>query len=76
MFPWSRQFTLISACLSVARQEQNLEKHYNELLKLIGEIGRDIKPAYTNSKLSADRLRKSKFEQLLSVLAGGMIMSW
>ena len=39
--------------------EPNLERHYNDLLKVISEIGRDVKPAYTNSKVSTDRLRKS-----------------
>ena len=41
--------------------EPNLERHYNELLKVISEIGRDVKPAYTNNKVSTDRLRKSMF---------------
>ena len=39
--------------------EPNLERHYNDLLKVISEIGRDVKPAYTNNKVSTDRLRKS-----------------
>ena len=41
--------------------EPNLEKHYNDLLKAISEIGRDVKPAYTNNKVSTDRLRKSMY---------------
>ena len=39
--------------------EPNLERHYNDLLKVISEIGRDVKSAYTNNKVSTDRLRKS-----------------
>ena len=37
-----------------------LETHYNELLKTIEEIGRDVKPSYTSNKVSTDRLKKSK----------------
>ena len=37
-----------------------LESHYSELTRMIAEVGRDVKPAYTNSKVSADRLRKSE----------------
>ncbi|KAL5478166.1 hypothetical protein EMCRGX_G025058 [Ephydatia muelleri] len=44
---------------SIRPKEQQLEAHYSELMKLISEIGKDIKPAYTNSKLAADRLRKN-----------------
>ena len=39
--------------------EPLLEQRYNQLLKMIAEIGRDIKPSYTNSKVHADRLKKS-----------------
>lgn len=35
---------------------------YNNLLANIAEVGRDIKPAYTNNKSSSERLRKSKEE--------------
>lgn len=53
---------LIEAHLSYnSPVEPNLERHYNELLKVIAEIGRDVKPAYTNNKVSTDRLRKSKW---------------
>ena len=45
----------------LAAVEPNLERHYNDLLKVISEIGRDVKPAYTNNKVSTDRLRKSTF---------------
>ena len=34
--------------------------HYNELLRVISDIGRDVKPAYTSNKSSIDKLRKSK----------------
>ena len=33
---------------------------YNSLLANIAEVGRDVKPAYTNNKSSSERLRKSK----------------
>lgn len=42
--------------------EAALEAHYNELLHVIGDIGRDVKPAYTSSKVSIDKLRKSKLD--------------
>jgi len=32
---------------------------YNALLANIAEVGRDVKPAYTNNKSSSERLRKS-----------------
>ena len=38
----------------------NLQTHYEELLKAIAEVGKDVKPAYTNSKISADRLKRSE----------------
>ena len=41
-------------------KESNLQTHYDELLRVIGEVGKDIKPAYTNSKVSADRLKRSE----------------
>ena len=37
----------------------NLQTHYDELLRVIAEVGKDVKPAYTNSKMSADRLKRS-----------------
>ena len=40
--------------------EPPLQLHYNELLRVIAEIGRDVKPAYTCSKIATDKLRKSK----------------
>lgn len=46
---------------SLTAVEPNLERHYNDLLKAISDIGRDVKPAYTNNKVSTDRLRKSMF---------------
>ncbi|XP_064391720.1 cyclin-dependent kinase 2-associated protein 1-like [Halichondria panicea] len=41
------------------KSESLLETHYNELLRMIEEIGRDVKPSYTNSKSSTDRLKKN-----------------
>lgn len=41
-------------------KEANLQTHYEELLRVIAEVGKDIKPAYTNNKVSADRLKRSK----------------
>ncbi len=50
----------IRYCLYCPESESSLETHYNELLRMIEEIGRDVKPSYTNSKSSTDRLKKSK----------------
>lgn len=44
----------------VCSAEPPLQLHYNELLRVIAEIGRDVKPAYTCSKIATDKLRKSK----------------
>ena len=41
-------------------QQTNLQSHYEELLRVIGEVGKDVKPAYTNNKVSADRLKRSE----------------
>lgn len=41
-------------------KEANLQTHYEELLRVIAEVGKDIKPAYTNNKVSADRLKRSE----------------
>ncbi len=38
-----------------------LQVHYDEFLRVIGEIGRDVKPAYTSNKISTDKLRKSMY---------------
>lgn len=38
----------------------DLQTHYEELLRVIAEVGKDVKPAYTNSKISADRLKRSE----------------
>ena len=46
-------------CL-VASKKPALEQRYDEFLKMITEIGKDVKPAYTNSKIHADRLKRSK----------------
>ena len=43
----------------------NLQTHYDELLRVIAEVGKDVKPAYTNSKVSADRLKRSKWQCVL-----------
>ena len=56
--------------------EPNLERHYNDLLKAISEIGRDVKPAYTNNKVSTDRLRKSKFTFINFSLAVSCTINW
>lgn len=37
----------------------NLQTHYEELLRVIAEVGKDVKPAYTNSKISSDRLKRN-----------------
>lgn len=33
---------------------------YNELLRVIEELGKDVKPTYAGSKNAAERLRKGK----------------
>ena len=49
--------TVISAAPPVTH---NLQMHYEELLRVIAEVGKDVKPAYTNSKISSDRLKRSE----------------
>ena len=51
-----------------AAKKPALEQRYNELLKIIGEIGKDVKPAYTNSKSHADRLKKSKLVIMIHLI--------
>jgi len=53
-------------------QEKTLEDRYGDLLKVIGDIGKDVKPAYTNNKMSADRLKRSEKIIILSFLDEGM----
>ena len=36
-----------------------MEDRYEELLSLVGDMGREVKPAYTGNKNSAERLKKS-----------------
>ena len=40
-------------------EKEPLEQRYDELMRMVAEIGKDIKPAYTNSKVQSDRLKKS-----------------
>ena len=49
---------------AIALKKPALEARYTELLKIIGDVGKDVKPAYTNSKTHSDRLRKSELEWL------------
>lgn len=44
----------------------SLQTHYDELVRVIAEVGKDVKPAYTNSKTSADRLKRSKTHMQLA----------
>lgn len=53
---------LIMIFLSHIFTEPPLQVHYSELLRVISDIGRDVKPAYTGSKSSTDKLRKSKLK--------------
>jgi len=51
-------------CLEKRRVAQQSEahpfqKHYEDLLVIISEIGKDVKPAYTSSKIAVDKLKKS-----------------
>ena len=41
----------------LARQE-HLQNRYNQLLKVIDELGRDIRPAYAGSRGAPERLKK------------------
>ena len=66
-----------SNCFLVPRPEQAKPKpkpvaqgipstRYNELLRIIEELGKDVKPTYAGSKNAAERLRKGMvFEQYL-----------
>ena len=38
---------------------------------MIAEVGKDVKPAYTNSKISADRLKRSE-----SGLGSRLTVTW
>ncbi len=56
---------IFSLCIE---SDSLLETHYKELLRMIEEIGRDVKPSYTNNKASADRLKKSELLHLTIVV--------
>ena len=56
----THQWVLTAPDTSSPAASHNLQTHYDELLRVIAEIGKDVKPAYTNSKVSADRLKRSK----------------
>lgn len=58
--------TSVDGC-TTGPSEPLLEQRYNDLLKMIAEVGRDVKPSYTNSKVHADRLKKSSSLSSLSV---------
>ena len=61
-------FVLRMFSFAIALKKPALEARYTELLKIIGDVGKDVKPAYTNSKTHSDRLRKSELECLKSLL--------
>ena len=50
----------IIVVISLASRDAYFAVKYNNLLANIAEVGRDVKPAYTNNKSSSERLRKSK----------------
>ena len=37
-----------------------LEEKYEDLLSIVGDMSREVKPAYTGNKASVERLKKSK----------------
>ena len=51
---------IIVIYISLASRDAYFAVKYNSLLANIAEVGRDVKPAYTNNKSSSERLRKSK----------------
>ena len=53
----------VSLCvffLLAAAKKPALEMRYNEFVKMVNEIGKDVKPAYTNSRSHVDRLKRSE----------------
>lgn len=56
------QLILILLFIFLASRDAYFAVKYNNLLANIAEVGRDVKPAYTNNKSSSERLRKSKEE--------------
>ena len=49
--------------LLAAAKKPALEMRYNEFVKMVNEIGKDVKPAYTNSRSHVDRLKRSEGER-------------
>ena len=41
---------------------------YNELLRVIEELGKDVKPTYAGSKNAGERLRKGRFGSICIVM--------
>ena len=41
---------------------------YNELLRVIEELGKDVKPTYAGSKNAGERLRKGRFGSIYIVM--------
>ena len=48
----------------LALKKPALELRYNEFVKMVNEIGKDVKPAYTNSRSHVDRLKRSEYSIL------------
>uniref|UniRef100_A0A915HT56 Cyclin-dependent kinase 2-associated protein n=1 Tax=Romanomermis culicivorax TaxID=13658 RepID=A0A915HT56_ROMCU len=45
---------------TVPNQQQNQpQSKYSQLLAVIEELGKDIRPSYTGNKMSAERLKRS-----------------
>ncbi|XP_019853994.1 PREDICTED: uncharacterized protein LOC109583191 [Amphimedon queenslandica] len=42
-----------------ALKKPALELRYNEFVKMVNDIGKDVKPAYTNSRSHVDRLKRN-----------------
>lgn len=42
--------------------QHRFQKRYNELLVVIADIGKDVKPAYTSNKIAVDKLKRSEYK--------------
>ena len=54
------------SCLLVHPSANLLEDKYTELMTVVSEMAREVKPAYTGNKGSAEKLKKSELFMLSS----------
>lgn len=45
--------------ISVVQKEPNVREKYSQLLSMVGDMSKDLKQAYTGSKASNERLKRS-----------------